>query len=76
VSEMAEISRDELRQIRIELAVKTCMSFPNLAREIIENKPFYVKPSEMVAFRVLKDLLKLEPSIKHLLKFYVKREAR
>jgi hypothetical protein len=73
---MAEISRDELRQVRIEVAIRTCMNFPDLAMKLIDNKPQLIKKNEEFAYKVLKKLMRVEPCIKHILKFYVKREAR
>ena len=73
---MKELSKEQLKAVRIEMAVQLCISRPALYRKVTSVCPVWNNKSERLAGRILKGLMCLEPSIGHILKFYYKRERR
>lgn len=73
---MNETKHRELQAVRTEVAVKICVSYPSLYRKIFSKTPIYSNEKERCAADVLKAMLRLEPSVKHILDFHYKREMR
>jgi hypothetical protein len=73
VVRMIESKNRELQAVRIELAVQICLSYPTLYPRMKSRNLVYKSDKEMVACKVLDNLIHLEPSIKHILDFHYKR---
>jgi hypothetical protein len=73
---MIEPKNRELQAARIEIAIQICLSFPQLYPKCMGMKKGYMSDKEYVAACVLGELMKLEPSIKHILDFHYKRMVR
>lgn len=68
------ISKQELQKIRIETATKMCIQYPHLITLLFQKEVYIpMSKNEEIRFRILKELTNLEPSIKHILSFYIKR---
>ena len=76
VRNMSEVKRRELQAVRIEVAVQICIKFPSLYPKIYGKSRTPITDYESAAADILVGLIKLEPSIKHILDFYYKREGR
>jgi hypothetical protein len=72
---MGMIDRDTLRQIRTDIATKMCIADPQLYRLTTSRFPPIFKNAEQRdRSKALKNLLDQEPSIRHILDYYAKRE--
>ena len=73
---MKELSTEKLKAIRINVAIQMCIRSPSLYQNTIDQRKHFNLSRETVAVKVLRELMRLEPSIGHILEFYHKREAR
>jgi len=73
---MIEPKNRELQAVRIEVAISICIKFPNLYNKIYGKSKAPISDYESFAADILVGLCELEPSIKHKLDFYLKRESR
>lgn len=70
------IPKQELQQIRIETATQICINYPHLMKMLFQRFPEEARSiEERIRFNILLELTKLEPSIKHILSFYMKRNG-
>jgi len=70
---MIEPKSRELQAVRIEIAVQICIQHPNLYPKLMSKNPVFIADKEYVAACVLKEMMRLEPCIKHILDFHYKR---
>lgn len=73
---MSKISDKNLTAVRIEIAVNICTLRPKVLEAICSQKPTYLKTDDVAGFHIVKIMMKAEPSIGNILKFYHKRLAR
>ena len=73
---MIEPKSRELRAVRIEVAVQICIQHPNLYPKIMSKIPVFISQKERCAADVLREMMRQEPCIKHILDFYYKRMGR
>lgn len=76
VRRMISKERDELRTIRIEIAVGICVKFPNLYPKIFGQSRAPISDYESSVAEILAMLVKCEPCLKKILDFYYKRQVR
>lgn len=70
-----EARSQDLQAARIDIAVQICLSFPQLYPKLKSKKPLFISQKERCAADVLGEMLRQEPSIRHILDFYYKREC-
>lgn len=70
-------SKEEMQQLRIKIATDMCVAYPKLTELILQKKPLLIglTKDEKIRFKILQDMTKLEPSIKHILEYYIKRNS-
>jgi len=73
---MSNFSKDEMTRLRQKVAVDVCISHPKVFDAVLITAPTYLEPKERDYYVVVDALMKLEPSIKHILSYYHKRERR
>lgn len=71
---MKELNERELKAVRIEVAIEMCIRSPSLYQNTLEQMKHFNLSRETVAVKILRELMRLEPSIGHILEFYYKRE--
>jgi len=72
---MKELNKKELKAVRIEVAVSMCIRSPSLYQNMIDQKKHFNLSRETVAVKILRELIRVEPSIGHILDFYYKHEG-
>ena len=70
---MIEPKSRELQAVRIEIAVNICLSFPSLYPKLMSRTPVFISQKERCAADVLREMMRQEPCIKHILDFHYKR---
>jgi hypothetical protein len=67
-------SESSLKMLRVDTAIQMCIQTPHLTEMILSNSPDEPRNyEEKIRFGILQELVKIEPSILHILKFYHKR---
>lgn len=62
---------DSVYQIRLEIATKICIAYPDLFRKVLNSREDLVEGEQQTtAYRVLGSILKMNPSIAAVLKLY------
>ena len=73
---MSETKNKDLQKLRIEICVKLCQSHPKVWDAVISEQTSYIEKNDKVTFVIVEALTRLEPSIRHILSYYHKRERR
>ena len=71
------MTQDEKRKMtatRLEIAVEICLRFPTLYNKVMSKQQINITKEEYPAAKILVDLLNIEPTVRHILAFYYKRE--
>jgi hypothetical protein len=74
IGRLSTVDNETLRKIRLEIAVKICMTYPDLYRKIVSHSDIFKDDKEREAYRVLEELLKCDATLKYTISYYYKRE--
>lgn len=70
---MSEEKSRRLQAARIEVAVQICIANPALYPKLTSRCPHFKSERERLQAETLVNLMRLEPSIRHILDFHYKR---
>lgn len=73
---MISVERNELRSIRMRIAVGICEKFPSLYNKLYSKYTGPLSDREFDVADILIGLIRQEPCLKIVLDFYYKREMR
>lgn len=69
------LNKVDLQAIRVEIASKICLAYSSAYEKATSTRPAvdYRDENEKMAVQVLQAIFKVEPSVKHILRFYMQR---